>query len=60
MCMQCMAGAMSAGAAATGMRAWLVARSPRWLTPRRRKVLTGVLIAAGLIAASAIGPTLRP
>jgi hypothetical protein len=60
MCMQCMAGAMSAGAAATGMRAWLVARAPSWLTPRRRKAITAVLIAAGLIAASAIGPTLRP
>lgn len=56
MCMQCMAGAMSAGAAATGMRAWLVARAPRWLTPRRRRALTGALLAGGVIAAGAIGP----
>ena len=29
MCMQCMAGAMVAGAGATGVRAWLIARRPR-------------------------------
>lgn len=34
MCMQCMMGAMSAGATATGLRAWLVARQPRWLRDR--------------------------
>jgi hypothetical protein len=57
MCMQCWAGAMTAGVAATGTRAWLAARFPRLLTPRRKKVLTGVLIGAGVLAAGAIGPT---
>jgi hypothetical protein len=53
MCVQCMAGAMTAGAAATGARVWLA----HLLTPRRRKVLTGLLIVAGVVAAGAIGPT---
>jgi hypothetical protein len=55
--MQCMAGAMTAGAAATGARAWLGTRYGHLLTPRRKRVATGVLIAAGLVAAGAIGPT---
>ena len=55
--MQCWAGAMTAGVAATGTRAWLAARFPRLLTPRRKKVLTGVLIGAGVLAAGTIGPT---
>jgi hypothetical protein len=57
MCMQCMAGAMAAGAGATGMRAWLVARAPLWLTPRRRRLATRGLLAAGLVAASLVGPS---
>lgn len=51
MCMQCMAGAMVAGAGATGMRAWLVARAPLWLTARRRDALTRGLLVAGVIGA---------
>ncbi len=57
MCVQCMVGAMSAGAATTGLRAWLVARAPRWLTPARQRVLTRVLIAVGVLAAGVIGPS---
>ena len=57
MCMQCMAGAMAAGAGATGMRAWLVARAPPWLTARRRTLLTGGVLAAGLLGAGLIGPS---
>lgn len=57
MCVQCMAGAMAAGASATGMRAWLVARSPSWLTPARRRAITVGLIACGVLAGSIIGPT---
>lgn len=57
MCMQCMAGAMAAGAGATGMRAWLVARAPAWLTDRRRRLATRGLLVAGLLAAGAIGPS---
>lgn len=55
--MQCMAGAMAAGASATGMRAWLVARSPAWLTPSRRRGLTVGLIICGVLAGGLIGPT---
>jgi len=57
MCMQCMMGAMSAGAAATGLRAWLIARAPVWLTPTRRRRLTAALLAAGVLAAGAIAPS---
>jgi threonine dehydrogenase-like Zn-dependent dehydrogenase len=49
MCMQCMAGAMAAGSAATGMRAWLAARG------RRSRALTVVILGAGLIGAAVIG-----
>jgi hypothetical protein len=56
MCVQCMAGAMAAGASATGMRAWLVARSPAWLTPARRRRLTVGLIVCGVLAGGLIGP----
>lgn len=56
MCMQCMIGAMSAGATATGLRAWLIARKPQWLTPSRQRHVTYALIAAGVLAAGIIGP----
>jgi hypothetical protein len=57
MCMNCMMGAMSAGATATGLRAWLVARQPRWLTPSRQRRLTFMLLALGVLAAGVIGPS---
>jgi len=57
MCMQCMVGAMSAGATATGLRAWLVARAPRWLTPRRQRRLTRTLVIAAIVAAGVVGPS---
>jgi hypothetical protein len=57
MCMQCMAGAMTAGAAATGMRSWLVLRAGAWLTPRRRVLMTRALVAGGLVAAALVGPS---
>ena len=57
MCMQCMIGAMSAGATATGLRAWLVARQPRWLTPSRQRRLTCMLLVVGVLAAGVIGPS---
>lgn len=47
MCAQCMAAAATTAAAATGIRAWLAARSPGWLTPvRLRRVSAGLLTAA--------------
>ena len=55
--LQCMMGAMSAGAAATGLRAWLVARAPGWMTPTRRRRLTGALLVGGVLAAGVIAPS---
>lgn len=57
MCGQCMAGAMAAAGSATGLRAWIVARSPAWLTPGRKRHLTRALIAAGVLAAGVVGPS---
>jgi hypothetical protein len=54
--MQCIAGAMSAGAAASGSRAWIVARYGHLLTRRRRRVLTVGLIAGGVLAGGLVGP----
>jgi hypothetical protein len=54
MCMQCMMGAMSAGAGATGARTWLKHMAPRWLTPRRMRAVTAVLIGAALIASTVL------
>ena len=57
MCVQCIAGAMAAGAAATGTRAWLAAHAGRWLTARRKRAITGVLIVAGVLGAGLVGPS---
>jgi hypothetical protein len=51
MCMQCMATAMTAGAAATGGRIWLAAHSPSWMTPRRLKAATAAILTVGVLAA---------
>jgi hypothetical protein len=48
--MQCMASAMTAGAAATGVRAWIATHSPSWMTPRRLKLTTAAILAAGVLA----------
>jgi hypothetical protein len=32
------------------MRAWLATHQPRWMTPRRLKLATGVVLAAGVLA----------
>jgi hypothetical protein len=57
MCMQCIAGAMTAGAAATGSRAWIVAHAERWLTPGRKRAITSALIVVGVLGAGVVGPT---
>jgi hypothetical protein len=54
MCIQCMMGAMTATASATGVRAWLAQRNWRWLTPRRLRFATVALLVAAL-AVSAVG-----
>jgi hypothetical protein len=61
MCMQCMATAMTAGAATTGMRAWFATHSPSWMTPGRLKALTATLLAAGVIASGThLAPNAAP
>jgi hypothetical protein len=50
MCMQCMMGAMSAGAAASGTRSWLATRRWAWLTPLRLRRITFALLAGALVA----------
>ena len=45
MCAQCMAGAATVAAGATGLRAWLAAARFRWVTPARLKRLTVALLA---------------
>jgi hypothetical protein len=49
MCGQCM---MLAASAATGARSWLAASGLRWITPRRLKIATIVLIVAAFIGGS--------
>ena len=56
MCVQCIAGAMTAGAAATGARAWLAVHAGRWMTGPRKRAVTSVLIVAGLLGAGLVGP----
>jgi hypothetical protein len=54
MCIQCMMGAMTATASATGVRAWLAQREWTWLTPKRLRLATVALLAAALVV-SAVG-----
>jgi hypothetical protein len=54
MCMQCMASAMSAVGAASGTRAFIASRHFSWLTPRRLRALTIVLLAAALVASATL------
>src|SRR2546423_13926950 len=53
-CMQCLIGAMGAGAGATGTRAWVAHRGFRWMTPGRLRAITVALLAGALIAASTL------
>ena len=52
MCVHCMIGAASAGAAATGIRSVAAVKLSRFMTPLRMRVMTGSLITAALILAS--------
>ena len=49
MCAQCMAGAATVAAGASGLRAWLGAAGFRWMTPLRLKRLTAVLFAVAVL-----------
>jgi hypothetical protein len=50
--MQGMATAMVATSGATGLRAWLAAHRTTWLTPRRMRVVTVLLVVLGVLASS--------
>jgi hypothetical protein len=52
--MQCMMGAMSASAAATGTRSWLATRRWAWLTPQWLRRITFGLIGAALILSATV------
>ena len=52
MCVQCMMGAMTATASASGIRAWLGQRGWRWLSPRRLRYVTAGLLAAALVVSA--------
>jgi hypothetical protein len=56
--MQCMIGAMTAGAAATGTRSWLATRRWAWLTPvRLRRITIGLLVVALVASATVLSGT---
>jgi hypothetical protein len=46
-----MATAMTAGAAATGMRAWVATHTPSWMSPKRLKITTAAILTVGVLAA---------
>jgi hypothetical protein len=53
--MQCMMGAMSASAAATGTRSWLATRRWAWLTPRwMRRITVGLIVGALVLSATVL------
>lgn len=49
---QCMMGAMTAGAGATGVRSWIATRTWAWLTPIRLKRITLALLTVAVVAAT--------
>jgi hypothetical protein len=51
MCAQCMSTAAVAVGAAGGLRAWLAARQPGWLTDRRLRAATAALLSLAVLAA---------
>lgn len=57
MCVQCLAGAATAAATATGLRAWLATRFGHRMTPPVKRAMSVTLIAAGVLSAGLIGPT---
>jgi hypothetical protein len=54
MCVQCMMGAMTAGAAASGTRSWLATRRWAWLTPERMRAVTVALLVAALVVSATV------
>jgi len=54
MCVQCMMGAMSAGATVGGARSWLATRRWAWLTPGRLRRVTIAMITVGLALSATV------
>jgi hypothetical protein len=54
MCMQCAMGAMTAGAAATGMRAWLTAHTPDWASSPVARRAGRLLFASSFVLAGGL------
>ena len=52
--MQCMMGAMSAGATVGGARSWLATKRWAWLTPLRLRRITIAMIAIGLVLSATV------
>ena len=52
MCMQCMAGAMTAASGASGARSYLATREWTWLTAERLRRVTVLLIVLALVAST--------
>ena len=52
MCVQCMMGAMSAGAAVIGTRSWLASKRWAWLSPERLQRVTIALVVVGLVSSA--------
>jgi hypothetical protein len=50
--MECMATAMTAGATASGTRAFIAAKHFSWVTPKRLRAITITLIVLALAASS--------
>jgi hypothetical protein len=57
MCIQCVAGAMTAVGAASGSRLWLEARFSALARPRVQKVARRSIVVAGVLAAGVLGPS---
>jgi hypothetical protein len=53
-CAQCMAGAATAVGAASGVRAYLAARGPAWLTARRLRAVTVALATVAVVASATL------
>jgi hypothetical protein len=54
MCVQCMMGAMTAGATVSGARSWLGTRRWAWLTPRRLHRITVAMVLVGFALSATV------
>ena len=53
--MQCAAAAAVAVGSASGLRAWVAAKQPGWLTPRRLRAVSAALVSVAVLAAGFAG-----